>query len=268
MLYLIKSFLRDLKNFYFPKKHPFGEKILADKEYYISKHLEAKNKIYVEIDNFEKITSFKIEKDWLDNLALHTQVVKKKSEINYQHGRILYSALRKYIKKNKIKFLNVLEIGTALGYSSICMSKAINDSKTLGNIVSLDIISGKNKIYWNCIDDHQGPKTRDELLSTWKEELKNISFLTGPSSFTLKKFKKDRINFAYIDGMHDYLNVNKEFNFISSRQISGDIVILDDVNEKFPEVIKFIKDQEKLAIYNVEKIKSSEDRAYAICEKK
>ena len=55
-------------------------------------------KIYKEIDLFEERCDFKIDKKWLDNLALHTQVVKK-SEINYQHGRVLYSSLRDYIKK-------------------------------------------------------------------------------------------------------------------------------------------------------------------------
>ena len=111
---------------------------------------------------------------------------------------------------------------------------------------SIDIISGINRIYWNCIDDHEGPKTRFELLSSWKEELSNIIFLTGPSFFTLKKFKEHKVNFAYIDGMHDYRNVKKEFDFISSRQSSGDMIILDDVNSSFPEVEKFLDEQKKL----------------------
>ena len=44
-----------------------------------------------------------------------------------------------------------------------CMSKAINDSNIKGTIHTIDIISGENKIYWNCIDDHDGPKTRIEF---------------------------------------------------------------------------------------------------------
>ena len=268
MFYLVKSILRDVKNYYFPKKYPFGKKILADKEYYISKHNDAKKKIYKEIDLFEERCDFKIDKKWLDNLALHTQVVKKKSEINYQHGRVLYSSLRDYIKKKELKYLNILEIGTALGFSSTCMSKAIIDSNIKGKIFSIDIISGINKIYWNCIDDHEGPKTRFELLSSWKEELSNIIFLTGPSFFTLKKFKEHKVNFAYIDGMHDYRNVKKEFDFISSRQSSGDMIILDDVNSSFPEVERFLDEQKKNGDYNIQKIKSTEERAYAVCEKR
>ena len=29
----------------------------------------------------------------------------------------------------------------------------------------------------------EGKKTRENLLSFWKEELKNINFLTGPNSY-------------------------------------------------------------------------------------
>ena len=82
-------------------------------------------------------------------------------------------------------------------------------------------------------------------MSVWKKELNNIIFLTGPSFFTLRKFKERRINFAYIDGMHDYKNVKNEFEFISSKQETGDIIILDDVNSAFPEVLIFLKELRK-----------------------
>ena len=155
----------------------------------------------------------------VDNLAFHTQIVKKKSSINYQHGRLLYSYLRKYIEDNNIKKINILEIGTARGFSSICMSKAINDAEIKGVINTIDIIPHKKKIYWNCIDDFEGKKTRENLLSLWSEELKNINFLTGPSSYVLKKIKIEKINFAFIDGMHDYYNVKKELDFVKEKTI-------------------------------------------------
>ena len=47
-----------------------------------------KMKKFLEIDNLENSTGFNVDKAWLDELALHTQVVKKKSAINYQHGRV------------------------------------------------------------------------------------------------------------------------------------------------------------------------------------
>ena len=80
------NILRDFKNYFFPNHNPFGKKILATKDYYLSMYEKAKNEKFLEIDNLENSTGFNVDKAWLDELALHTQVVKKKSAINYQHG--------------------------------------------------------------------------------------------------------------------------------------------------------------------------------------
>ena len=263
----MKSYLRDLRDLYFPKKFPFGTKIVASKDYYLKILNNIKSKRYKTIDEFEIKKNFFINKNWLNELALHTQVVKKKSEINYQHGRLIYAELMYYIKHCHVKEINIFETGTARGFSSLCMSKAINDSNIKGTIHTIDIISGENKIYWNCIDDHDGPKTRIELLGNWKNELKNIKFYTGPSRFVMKRIKLKRINFAFIDAMHDYQNVKREFNFISKTQLKGDIVILDDFNINFPGVGAFLKELKLLKIYKLDFIKSDNKRAYAICKK-
>ena len=268
MIAEIKSLLRDIKNYYFPNKTPFGDKIIESKDYYLKIHNEAKQKKFEIIDNLEIKNGFKLNKDWLDNLALHTQVVKKNSSINYQHGRLLYSTLSKYIEDNQIKKINILEIGTARGFSSICMSKSLIDKNIEGKINTIDIIPNDIKIYWNCIDDHKGKKTRNELLSTWIKERSNINFITGPSRFILKGLKIERINFSFVDGMHDYSSVLREFNFISSKQIKNDLIVFDDVDEKFTGVLNFVNAEKNKKIYDVEIIKVCNERSYAIFKKK
>ncbi len=116
--------------------YPFGKKPKADKATYMQIFEEAKSKNYPEIDAFEKDTTFKINKSELENLALHTQVVIKKSAINYQHGRLLYSVLRKYIAEQGSTNLTVLETGTARGFSSICMAMAMKDANVEGKIIT------------------------------------------------------------------------------------------------------------------------------------
>ena len=139
----LSNILRDFKNYFFPDSNPFGNKILASKDYYLSIYEKAKKEKFLEIDILENSTGFNVDKLWLDKLALHTQVVKKKSAINYQHGRVLYSLLRKYIQDQNINYIKILEIGTARGFSSICMSKAINDTGIKGVINTIDIIPHK-----------------------------------------------------------------------------------------------------------------------------
>lgn len=267
MLNFFKSLLRDIKNNYFGISYPFDKKIMATKEFYLKKFEEVKNIKYENVDNFLPVKKYPIEKNWIDQLALHTQIVKKKSQINYQHGRILYSCLKEYILLNQHKYIEILEIGTARGFSSLCMSKSIMDCNVRGKIFTIDIIPHNKAFYWNCIDDHEKPKTRKELLSKWYKQMENINFITGPSRFALKKLNLKRINFAFIDGMHDILNIKREFNFISSRQKKNDIIIFDDVSDNFPEVIKYIENMKKLNIYEIQTLASEIDRSYAICTK-
>jgi len=265
----IISFLRDLKNYYFFSNNPFGTKPIANRSYYLKKFKEAKKIVYKKIELFEKKNGFALNKKWLNNLALHTQVVKKKNIINFQHGRVLYSLLRKYILENSYNNVNVFETGTARGFSSICMSRAIIDSKINGNIFTIDIIPNDKKFYWNFIDDHYSKKTRQDLLSSWPEEYKNINFICGPSRFVLNKIKTNRINFAFIDAMHDYENVINEFNFVMKRQIKNDLIIFDDFNKKkFVEVVLAIKTIKDLNIYRFDCLESTKDRQYIIAQKK
>ena len=78
MINNLKSYLRDIKNYFVPTRHPFGRKIVDTKEYYINIFNDVRNKEYLEVDKYLSNKRFQIDKNWFDNLALHTQVVKKK----------------------------------------------------------------------------------------------------------------------------------------------------------------------------------------------
>ena len=146
---------------------PLTKKIRANKEEYLKIWKETKAKKYSIVDDFEKKTGYKIDINWYDELALHTQVVIKKSDLCYVHGRLLYASLRKYIEKSKFENINILETGTALGFSSVCMAKVMHDTKTCGKIITFDVLPHNVKMYWNCIDDNERKKTRAELLKPY-----------------------------------------------------------------------------------------------------
>ncbi len=120
---------------------------LAKKEVYLQIHKVSKNKQYPIIDAFEKKYKFNINKDWFENLALNTQVVIKRSEINYQHGRLLYSLLMNYIsnQSKKMNYIQIFETGTARGFSAICMARALIDSRINGNVTTIDILPHEKK---------------------------------------------------------------------------------------------------------------------------
>ena len=128
--------------------YPFGIMRWAQREIYFKIYEKVLNNNYPEIDNYEDKLGKKIDINWLNKLALQTQVVIKKSSINYQHGRILYAELCNYIQKNSISNVIILETGTARGFSSVCMSKAITDCKLDGEINTIDILpNNKQQAY-------------------------------------------------------------------------------------------------------------------------
>ena len=198
------------------------------------------------IDILENDNGFLVDKDWLNTLAFNTQIVVKKSELNYGHGRVLYSVLRNYLStlKQGNKSINIIETGTALGFSSVCMAKALSDSGFEGLICTIDVIPHFKKMFWNCAADHvKGEQTRDDLLSDWADLVERyIIFIQGYTKHILPKIALSRINFAFLDGAHIYEDVLYEFNIISERQKKGDVVVFDDYNEKkFPGVVNAVK---------------------------
>ena len=126
---------------------PLGKTKRASKEHYLHLAEKAKKEILSEVDAYERETGYSISSEWIDHLALHTQVVVKKSPICYGHGRILYSALSNYIKEKRLlgesEQIFILETGTARGFSAVCMAKALEDLNQVGALITIDLLPHK-----------------------------------------------------------------------------------------------------------------------------
>ena len=120
-------------------------------------------------------------------------------------------------------------------------------------------------MFWNCIKDFEGERSREELLSQWQEELNNIVFVQGWTTDTLNKIGINRINFAFLDAQHSKKSVMEEFQFIYARQITGDMIFFDDVTpDMFPGVCEAVKEIELNYPYKIEKLNFDKSRGYAI----
>jgi len=253
------------------ENNPFGNSPKAPRSLYVEVSEKAKQDVYNSINEWESQYKYKINKDWLDQLALQTQIVIKDSAINYQHGRVLYSTLRSYISEYSKKHndnMKILEIGTARGFSAVCMARAIIDASTNGTIISIDPIPHNKEIYWNCISDCKGKTTRSELLSSYMHELDNIVFVQGASPEYLNKLGIKRIHYAFIDGEHSFPNIQYEFDYISSRQKKGDVIVFDDIQAcDYSDVEDLLRKIESQKSYQIERIWSSTARGYGIARK-
>lgn len=248
---------------------PFGREPHASKDEYYELFEQTRRKDYPAIDEIETELGYRVDRAWLDQLALHTQIVKKNSDLGYPHGRLLYSLLRWMIAERSLEFLTILETGTARGFSAVCMAKALADSGVDGRIITLDVLSHLKPQIWNCVDDHDGPKSRAGILAPWSELTRKIMFLQGDTLYSLPRLGLERIHFAFLDAQHIESSVLHEYSVVSARQWSGDIVVFDDVTTAvFPGVVAAVNKIQARGEYMVRRLEVSEQRAFAWARRK
>lgn len=208
-------------------------------------------------------------KDFIDDLALTTQVVIKKSKLLYLHGYLLYAALTKYLETHPSdESVTILETGTARGFSALCMAKALDDAGRAGKIITIDVLHAEKSIYWNCINDFDGKQTRIELLAPWHELVeKYLVFLRGSTDIVLNQLGLAHINFAFLDSGHDYHTLRNEIQYVTTHQKTGDVIICDDYTpHQFPGVVQAVDELLASGHYTGHLFKAVENRGYMYCE--
>ena len=90
--------------------------------------------------------------------------------------------------------INILETGTARGFSSLCMAMALKHSNRKGKIHTVDIIHNDIPIYWNCIKDEEGKHIRKDLFKNteYYELFDYIKFYTGRTVNVLNSININR----------------------------------------------------------------------------
>lgn len=249
--------------------NPFGDAPKAARETYMKLWEEARCVSYPEIDAVEKDHGFAVDPAWLDDLALHTQIVVKESTLCYQHGRVLYAVLRSYIRDMNPVNMNVIETGTARGFSATVMARAMADGGCAGKIVTFDLLPHDRKMLWNCIDDHDGAKTRRELLAPWNDLVDSYAmFLETDSRTGLRRLATGRVHFAFLDGAHTFRDVMDEFVTVAKRQQTGDVIVFDDYNTAdFPGLVQAVDEGCVQLGYSKTVIRSVGNRAYVIAKR-
>lgn len=243
---------------------------LPGPETYLRLFEAARNAPSASITAYEDETGYRIDKTWMDNLALHTQVVLKGSALNWHHGRVLYSTLRSFLAASSMQLpTQILETGTARGFSAVVMARALLDSGLPGSITTLDALPHRTQMYWGCIDDAEGKKSRAELLTPWRKECGLITFVQGWTPIQLSRLDLPRISFAFLDGSHVASDLWKEYEYLACRQESGDMIVFDDASPGFEDgVMSVINKVRHAGDYFVRFLQSSENRGYAIATRK
>lgn len=245
---------------------PFGRQPRLSRDGYLKLWQHASDRSFPEIDGFEQELGYRLPKSWLDDLALQTQVVVKSTPLNYQHGRVLYAALRSWLAAQGGSLdVTILETGTARGFSAICMARALMDAGVSGRILTMDVLPHDTAFLWNCISDLDGPVSRRELLSEYERFLQSIIFLQGDTKSQISRLGLPRVPFAFLDAQHTYQDVMAEAAVVIARQKLGDMIVFDDVTEGvFPGVCEAVREIASKYGYSARFLQSGVDRGYAL----
>ena len=176
----------------------------------------------------------------------------------WQHGRVLYALARERFVG--LEDVTVLDIGTAKGYSALCVLWALMDTDCGGMVHSVDVLDPLARIPRHTVAEVDGLKTLAEFLSPWPEA-QRIQFHQSTGIAWLEQHE-DWLPFVYVDGKHTAAVVRRESELIRHRQRAGDVTVFDDV--QIPDVATVLA---RLGGYDIEYVRPTKDRAYAIARR-
>ena len=211
-------------------------------------------KDYPIVDAFETRMVFAIDRAKLEAAARVLACPLKKSPPNWQHGRVLYAAARRY-RSQRDGGICALDIGTAKGFSALCLRWALEDTDT---VTSVDVIDPAKAVRRNTVAEVDGLLTLEQTIAPF-ELARDIEFFQSTGLDWLK-VNDERINIAFIDGKHTGAVVAEEGHLLSKWQQAGDIAIFDDVHlDDVNRAVISLSD-----LYELETLRILPNRAYAI----
>lgn len=215
---------------------------------------------YPVVDAFEARMGFAVDRQRLEQAARVLACPVKNNPPNWQHGRVLYAAARKRIAGMSPGGLTILDIGTAKGFSALCLQWAVNDEAGAlvgGAVTSTDVIDPDARVRRNTVAEVDGLLTLRETLASWPEA-QGIRFLHGTGIDALEQM--GNIEVAFVDGKHTGAVVAQECRLLAEHQEPGAVAIFDDVHlEDVGRAVKGLS-----AIYALETLALLPNRAYAV----
>lgn len=233
-------------------------KLLASPAEYAAAFDTERARVYPVVDRFEGDAGCALSRDRLEAAARILACPVKDHGANWQHGRILYAAARRYLASRSGEPVLLLDIGTAKGFSALCLQWALDESSAVGAVVSVDVLDPMGTERRNSVLECDGPKTLAQFLEPWTEA-QRITFLKSTGLEWLKRHPA-RVNLAFIDGKHTGAVVYEEGRLLGARQEPGDLAIFDDL--QIDGVAAAVK--QLTSLYTVQELRISAQRGYAI----
>lgn len=218
------------------------------KDYELDEYLKKLNVPLPETQRFQNLVN---ELTYFKSSVGNKEII----NFNFERGYILYCLV------SLLKPKNILEIGTAQGFGTLCMAWAMNDSNTDGNIYTIDFTDHDHEelqYYKKSEKISQRVTTRRKLWEEVAEPawVQKIHVITGYVGEVIDKVKLPEIDFFYIDGPHFYSGVKHDFLSSLLISTSNSSFLLDDYIDRPDFGVKKLVDDEIADMFNVDLIKN------------
>jgi hypothetical protein len=186
----------------------------------------ARQLAYPEIDAFEQRMGYALDRARLESAARVLACPLKAHPPHWQHGRVIYAAVCAYAHATP-QTLTVLDIGSAKGFSALCLRWAVQEARGQAVVHSVDVIDPRARIYRNSVAEVDGPKRLVEVIEPWRRDLFLVDFCQSTGIDWLRAHPA-RVHVAFIDGKHEGHVVRQEGTLLAQRQEPGDLALFDD----------------------------------------
>lgn len=221
---------------------------------------------YMEI--WEEEVGYAIDRGRLEMMARVCACPIKRNPPNWQHGRAVYALARKRIETlpapQPSRLHTFLDVGTAKGFSALCLLWAIHDANRPDiSVVTVDVIDPGSTAPRNSIRDLDGPCDLMGYMGPFMPQLDGMMMAalcsTGVDFLQQMVERREPIPFAFVDGKHSEDQVAIEARLLSQVQERGDMILFDDL-QMIP-VRRAVGRVEALG-YRLELIKPCKERTY------
>lgn len=197
--------------------------------------------------------SISTSQEFIDDAGFFLQHTGKEQK-EFGHGQVLYRLVQqRCLDLGANQSVNILEFGSARGFSSLVMARALEDVNAYGIVLSVDIVRQDTPSLLARGMGEDVRFSREEFLDHWREIVeKRIVFLCSSSSISSQVIQHTRFPLVFIDEHHTFANTQRDLNFASSRQRSGDVIILDDYTTAFPGVVRAVDEFVKARAYQID----------------
>ncbi len=144
--------------------------------------------------------------------------------------------LRTFLKHNKFKGSNMIEIGSYMGESTMLFasSQLFNKIYAIDPYIGDEPFNSLSNITWKDVKEQFNINTRF---------FNNIELIQEYSQYTVSKFENKSIDFIYIDANHTYESVKNDLQLYLPKLKSNSVIAGHDYCDiKWPGVIKAVNE--------------------------